>query len=421
MFAWLALAAVVSSVLTVLVAGVLTRAAVEQRIVRELERQADAAASALAGGAGTQELRRFFAAQGTLLIAPGLGTQALGSGLLSATARGGRSGRASALGRSYYFASAEGPGGRVVLARPARLLPRDWVPYVPLLLLAGLVGAGVAAAVSYPVARRISDPVGRVSDATTKLASGDVSVRVPVEGEDELAHLAGSFNRMAEDLQAAREADRTFLLSVSHELKTPLTAIRGYAEALADGAASAEEAGPVIRDEAERLERLVQDLLDLARLEQRRFSIRSEVVELASIVRSAVERAAPAATELGVELTGEAAEGALALADPERLLQAVSNLVENALRSTPAGGRVWVRAEGSAIRVEDTGPGLSPEDLPRAFDRFYLHDRYGGDRTVGSGLGLAIVRELTEAMGGTVTAARRPEGGSIFTIEVPST
>jgi two-component system sensor histidine kinase BaeS len=145
------------------------------------------------------------------------------------------------------------------------------------------------------------------------------------------------------------------------------------------------------------------------------------VVELASIVRSAVERAAPAATELGVELTGEASEGALALADPERLLQAVSNLVENALRSIPAGGRVWVRAEGSAIRVEDTGPGLSAEDLPRAFDRFYLHDRYGGDRTVGSGLGLAIVRELTEAMGGTVTAARRPEGGSIFTIEVPRT
>ena len=174
--------------------------------------------------------------------------------------------------------------------RPIELLARPELgttagrSYVVVLILSGLIGAGIAALLAYALSTRLTSPLRQLSDATRRVASGEAA-QVPVEGTDELAQLATSFNLMSGRLSRARESERAFLLSVSHELKTPLTAIRGYGEALRDGAASADEAGPIIERESERLQRLVQDLLDLARLDQRAFTIRQEPVDLADVAQ----------------------------------------------------------------------------------------------------------------------------------------
>ena len=208
---------------------------------------------------------------------------------------------------------------------------------------------------------------------------------------------------MAAELAKARDAERAFLLSVSHELKTPLTAIRGHAEALSEEVVTPVEAGGVIAREAARLERLVRDLLDLARLNHRRgFSVERAELDLGEVVHETALRYEAQARVYDIELNASAEPGARALADHDRVLQVLSNLVENALRITPPGGSVSVTAEPGRLGVSDTGPGLDAEELPHAFDRFYLYDRYASERKVGTGLGLAIVRELVDAMGGTV-------------------
>jgi signal transduction histidine kinase len=207
---------------------------------------------------------------------------------------------------------------------------------------------------------------------------------------------------------------------VTHELKTPLTSIRGYAEALEESAVAPGDAARVIGAEAGRLERLVSDLLDLARLERAGFAVASEPVDAARVARAAVERHLPRARELAVELESSAADEAWVLGDADRILQAVSNLIENAIRVTPGGGSVTVAAEPGRIAVRDTGPGLTPEDLAHAFERFYLYRRYRSERTVGTGLGLAIVKELAAAMAGDVEVAPRPGGGTEFAIRLPT-
>jgi two-component system sensor histidine kinase BaeS len=224
---------------------------------------------------------------------------------------------------------------------------------------------------------------------------------------------------MADQLTRAREAERSFLLSVSHELKTPLTAIRGYAEGLEEGMLTPEHAVSVIRTEAARLERLIADLLHLARLNRQRFDIHPTTVDLAEIARESAARHAARARDLGVQIHLEDRSPAPAKADPDRLLQALSNLVENALRCTPPGGRVTLAASAGKLTVTDTGPGIAREELPRAFERFFLYRRHNGDRVVGTGLGLAIVRELAQAMGGDVEVRSPPGAGAAFTIQLP--
>jgi two-component system sensor histidine kinase BaeS len=243
---------------------------------------------------------------------------------------------------------------------------------------------------------------------------------VPVEGPRELALLAESFNEVAVQLAKAREAEQAFLLSVSHELKTPLTAIRGYAEGLEDGALPAEEAAATIVAESKRLERLVGDLLDLARMRRAEFSVRREPVDLTAIAHEAFRRYETQARDFGVVLEVSGPETAPALADADRTLQVVSNLVENALRLTAAGGTVRIVASPGEIRVEDTGPGLGPDELERAFERFYLYSRYGRERPVGTGLGLAIVKALAEGMGGSVEATSTPGRLTVFTVRLPA-
>jgi signal transduction histidine kinase len=225
---------------------------------------------------------------------------------------------------------------------------------------------------------------------------------------------------MADRLSETRAQEHAFLLSVSHELKTPLTAIRGYAEGLREDAVVPTEAGTVIAAEAGRLERLVRDLLDLARLDRREFDVSRVPVDLGSVATEAVGRSAPLAAESGVDLSAEAPAGAMGMGDEGRLLQVVSNLVDNALRVTPAGGRVVVRARPGTVQVSDTGPGIAPEDLPHAFERFFLYRRYRGERHAGSGLGLAVVKELVAAMGGSVGVTSAQGAGTTFTVHLPT-
>ncbi len=175
----------------------------------------------------------------------------------------------------------------------------------------------------------------------------------------------------------------------------------------------------MIRREARRLERLVQDLLDLARMSRSSFAVHREEIDLAETARDAGRRYEAQAAQFRLLLEVDAPAEAPALGDGDRVLQVLSNLVENALRCTPAGGRVSVRARPGELEVADTGPGLPPEELPRAFERFFLYRRHGGERAVGTGLGLAIVKDLTEAMGGRVDVRSRPGEGTTFRVSLP--
>jgi two-component system sensor histidine kinase BaeS len=320
--------------------------------------------------------------------------------------------------RTYYFAARSANPGTLILLRPKSTSGSLLSPYVWGLLIAAVAGGLLAALAAFLLARRIARPVDRIAEAARTLARGTHPEPIPVEGATEIATLASAFNDLAAQLQKAQEAERNFLLSVSHELKTPLTAIRGYAEAVEDGAVDPRDAARTVASEARRLERLVRDLLDLARMHRTDFSVHNAEIDLAEVVEDAVRRYEQQAETFGVELHAVTPAPAPAIADADRVLQIVSNLVENALRLTPPGGEVRVVAVPGVLRVEDTGPGLAPADTEHAFERFYLHERYGLERQVGTGLGLAIVKELALAMGGDVEIKSRPGTLTVFTVRL---
>lgn len=401
---------------------VLTRRAVQEATLQDVAHQAALIAgeerNSIFPGAHLPQLSQYLAEQHELyrrnaaLLPP-----AAQAKLAQHTAA---SGSVTIAGVGYYFAAEPlTTGPPLILLRPRSLTKSRWSPFVESILIAALVGGVLAAAAAYLLARRIVRPVSRVAAAARSLAGGTHPEPVPVEGSAELATLALAFNDLSEQLARAREAERSFLLSVSHELKTPLTSIRGWAEALREGAVTPEDAAATTAVEAARLERLVGDLLDLARLNRTDFAITTSDIDLAEVADDTVRRYAQAAEAFGVALVAVAEGPAPAVADAERVLQVVSNLVENALRLTPPGGEVRVVAAPGAVRVEDTGPGLEDDDRARAFERFYLHERYGRERPVGTGLGLAIVKELTQAMGGTVEVESSPGEWTVFTVRLP--
>ncbi len=321
-------------------------------------------------------------------------------------------------GKRYIYSYRTLPSRGLLLLRLSSVKSAAWQPFLRGLVIAGLAGAALAALLSFELARSIVRPIRRVAAASNALAAGEQSTTLPEEGSRELASLARSFNEMNEQLAASRESERNFLLSVSHELKTPLTAIRGYAEGLAEGAFDAEDSARTILVESQRLERLVRDLLDLARMNRHEFAVRREPVDLAEVAREALARHEASARDFGVALFARGEE-AWVEADHDRVLQVASNLVENALRETPREGAVTVSTAPGQLAVSDSGPGLELDDLPRAFDRFFLYDKYGRERPVGSGLGLAIVKQLAEAMAGTVAVASAPGEGATFTLSLP--
>ena len=422
-FAAISLAVVAAVGVTLVVAATLVRSSARHEALRSLARQASLIATqqgaAPANGAKLTGLGAFFDTQQERLAILSLPQAAL---LLPAA--GGAALRADQPAQGsvvvgeqrYLYAAHPERKQAVVLLRPAKLASSDLRPFTIAFGIAAAVGAAIAAIAAFWLARAVSRPIERVSEASLALAAGERPGPLPVAGSTEVAALAASFNKLAEDLDRAQDAERSFLLSVSHELKTPLAAIRGHGEALIDGVMAVPKAAGVIVQESKRLERLVRDLLDLARLNQRSFSVHPREVELSSVVAQAVSRHGAESARVGVSLTGETNGRAPAIADPDRLLQVLSNLIENALRSTPAGGSVVVAARPGALTVSDTGPGLEADELPRAFERFYLHSRRAQNGAVGTGLGLAIVKELTEAMGGTVSIASEPGRGTTFTL-----
>jgi two-component system sensor histidine kinase BaeS len=419
--------AVVSVGLAVAIGALLTRRAVEENTLRDVAAKADLLAErerlSLLPTARLRSLQPFLREQGERVVTPPLdGSSPFLDEERARDLRNGRAvdGTTTVGGIRYFYAARLVSGKAFVLLRPTGTVSSAWRPQRRGLAIGAGTAVLLAAAASFLLARAISRPVRRVAAASRSLATEGTAPPVPVEGPRELASLAESFNEMAAQLARAREAERLFLLSVSHELKTPLTAIRGYAEGLDEDAVPVAEAGATIALEAARLERLVGDLLDLARMNRSEFSVRREPVDLAVAAREAVRRHEWQAQAFGVALEAATEEPAPALADAGRTLQVVSNLVENALRLTPPGGTVRVVAEPGLIAVEDTGPGLEAEELPRAFERFYLYSRYGRERPVGTGLGLAIVKQLVEGMGGTVEASSEPGRSTRFEVRLPT-
>jgi two-component system, OmpR family, sensor kinase len=414
-----------ATAISLVVGAVLTRRAVERSVLKDVSQQADLLAGrervALLPLGHLEELRTFLARQDERAVIAPLDVR---SKYLSPhavaqlhTVRQ-SDGTISVDGKDWFYAARPVAGQAFVLLRPRVVGAAAWRPYLEGLLIAAAISVMLAVGISLLLARRIARPVRRVAEASRRLASGVHPGAIPAEGAAELASLADSFNDMAIQLEHARDAERAFLLSVSHELKTPLTAVLGYAEGLVDGTVNVEVAASVIVKEAERLERLVRDLLDLARMNRHEFSVRSEPVDLGEIAAECHGRHEAQADAYGIELVLDSEGSVLAQGDADRILQAASNLVENALRVSPSGGCVRIVARSGVLAVEDDGPGLHPDEIPRAFERFFLHSRYAGRRPVGTGLGLAIVDELARAMGARVDVESRP-GETRFSLRLP--
>ena len=285
-------------------------------------------------------------------------------------------------------------------------------------VLAGLAALLVAALVADRLGQRIIRPLRAVEATARRVAGGDLTSRLSVGDAEypELASLANSINTMTESLERSRGLERQFFMSISHDLRTPLTSIKGWAEAIADGAADGRRAGDIIGAEARRLERLVQDLLDLAKLDSHAFSLQLVATDVGEVVADTAESLRPAADEAGLSLEVQVPTVRLeAVADPDRLAQVVANLVENAYKFARSRIRVAASpaAGGALVGIEDDGPGIAAADLPHIFDRLHQSARTP-TRQVGSGLGLAIVKELTEAMGATVRVDSPvgPDGGT---------
>ena len=307
---------------------------------------------------------------------------------------------------------------------------------IPLMVLAGLIVLVAVALLSIWLARRLTRPILVIERAATQLSTGDLSARadVPPSTDAELANLAIALNAMAAQLEQARGSEHAFLLSISHDLRTPLTSIRGYAEALADGTlddADPDErkrAATIIGAEGRRLERLVRDLLDLARLDSRQFSLKPELCDATDVVRNAGEAFSPQARELGIVLEVVSGNPLPVELDPERLAQIAANLIENALKYATSRVEVYAAMQRDAMQtpahiaivVTDDGPGIPDDQVAQVFERLYTVRGTAG-RAVGTGLGLAIVRELAAATGGTARAESAPGGGTRFVVSLPVT
>lgn len=334
----------------------------------------------------------------------------------------GEEGRTDVGGRDVLYTSREavvcGVDGRIYAFRPAAGLPSLPEGLGGRLLLAVVVALAGAAVVGVLLARRLSRPLVSLAGAVREIGrKRDASLPEDPSDVDEVAELRRAFGEMSADLREAREREEAFLMSVSHELRTPLTSIRGYGEALADGTApDPRHAGDVVLRESRRLERLVGDLMELARIEAGEFSVEIEEVDLARVAASVADALRYLATEAGVRLEVVSSGPSRMETDPDRVQQMVTNLVENALRVTPRGGRVAIEVDGTTVAVADSGPGLDPGDLEHAFDRFHLWRKYRGERPVGSGLGLAITAELAELLGAKLAVEAERGSGSRFTL-----
>lgn len=270
------------------------------------------------------------------------------------------------------------------------------------------------------LAATIVVPLRRLSAAALRAGDGDLTARVPERRRDEVGQLARAFNRMADRRQQLEEARRRMVSDVSHELRTPLANVRGWVEAARDGVVEPDrELMGSLLEESLHLQRLVDDLHDLSLGDAGELRLERQPIELRTFLEQVATSFQAAAREAGVELAVDCLPDARVVADPVRLRQATTNLVANALRHTPTGGRVTLRGRDGTVEIADTGEGIPADELPHVFDRFRRVDPSRTRATGGSGLGLAIVRQLAEAHGGTATARSEPGRGTSVTLALP--
>src|SRR6478736_4093274 len=292
-------------------------------------------------------------------------------------------------------------------------------------LLAGTVAGFISLLLARWLARGMTQPLRDMAAAARRMEVGDYSVRVRARSRDEVGQLAAAFNRMTAELEDLERSRRDLVANVSHELKTPIAAIRAHLENLADGV---EVADPrtlqLMLSQTERLGRLVDQLLDLSRLESGEVPFQVEVVPLAPLVSRVISEISMGRSISDVRIESDVPAHLAAKADAERIHQVLFNLVDNAVRFTPPGGEIRVNARPDGERVEvsvtDTGVGIQPEHLPRVFERFYRVDPARSRDDGGTGIGLAIARSIVEAHGGRIVAKSDPGHGSAFTFDLPA-
>ncbi len=308
----------------------------------------------------------------------------------------------------------------------AAVLASGWVMFhmgadrKVLAVAAGSATAAVAAGLL--LSRWISQSIRRVSDASARLADGDLSARAPVGGANEIARLAASFNTMASSIEQLFDARRELVAWASHDLRTPLASMQAMIEAIEDGLATAEDYLPTLRDQVRTLTVLVDDLFELARIDAGALTLELQRLPVSGLVDSAVRLLKPEAAARKVELIAHSDGETTAPVAPDKIERVLFNLVTNALRHTPSDGSVAVnvarRENEVLVSVEDTGSGLEPEAVSRMFERFWRADRARSQ--AGMGLGLAIARGLVEAHGGRIWAENRDSGGARVSFTLPA-
>jgi signal transduction histidine kinase len=326
--------------------------------------------------------------------------------------------------QAFRPATTGGAAAIIVVARPRAAFGDALRALLPSLLVAGIVAAGFALIVAGLLSRTITRPLRELAGGARRFAHGEYRTRVPVAGPGEVAELGGAFNEMAGEIERARDSEQAFLADISHELRTPLTSIQGFAQAIAEGEAAGEAAPPaakIIQRESRRLIRMVEGLLEVAKLQAGGPELARERVEATTLVRSAVAALEVQAQEAGVTLDVATGDLPALRGDPDKLAQLVTNLIDNAVKHSPRGASVIVRGareDGQAVlRVRDAGSGLPGGAQTRLFRRFYRGENAQRD---GAGLGLAIAQAIAVAHGGAITARNVDQGGAEFTVRLPA-
>ena len=315
------------------------------------------------------------------------------------------------------------PFGQLIVAKPKNELRTAWVTLIERLALAFVGAIVLVGGFAWYLSGRLTAPLLQLSAAADEVAEGRYDVALPVvPGGGEIGHLAERFRQMAVRLGESEERERNFLMSVSHELRTPLTAIRGHVAALREGVVTdpelAEASLEIVAQETERLGRLVGDVLDLAKLDAHRFTVLSEEVDMGRLCDRAYSTFTDEARRRGIDYSRQADEEPVIATDGDRVLQIISNLLSNAFRWTPDGGKIELAlgSENGVVTVDvaDTGPGISAEQRERIFRPFWSLDGRG------TGLGLPIAKELALALGGRIDLETEPGHGSRFRLVLPA-
>ena len=318
---------------------------------------------------------------------------------------------------------------RVAIVLSEDTIARAWLHLLPWLALAAGIALPVATGFALIIARGITRPLNQLTAAAELMAQGTFDIDISVKRRDEVGQLARSFSSMATRVGEAYQEMRTLVASVSHDVKTPLTSILGFAQALqagvVQGEAESKRVGGVIYEEAERLARRLNDLVYLSELESGQAVLQRDEVDLETLVDSILTRMTSVAERKGVGVSTVLAKGVILSADRAKMERALENLLDNAFKFTPPGGEIRVhtflapgKPEQACIEIGNTAPDIETEELPRLFERFYRRDRAGTGRSAGTGLGLTIARDLIQLHGGTLEASLR-DGEIVLTAKMP--